>query len=76
MQKCRHYHRIKGSTKEITPKTVSYFTPLQIAALYNFPSSKGDNQKVGIIELGGGYRDVDTQNYFTFLGISDRPNAT
>lgn len=46
------------------------FTPLQLAQLYNFPSSlTGAGETIALIELAGGYslRDLDT--YFSALGI-------
>lgn len=69
----RHYHRVKGCADDILSQRAisSTFTPLQLASVYNFPSSDGIGQKIGIIELGGVYRDQDLQNYFTFLGIED-----
>ena len=41
------------------------YTPLQVASLYDFPpNADGDGQTIGIIELGGGYRPADLQQYF------------
>ena len=45
------------------------FTPVQIARLYQFPTTTGAGQTVAIIELGGGYRAADLQTYFTRLGL-------
>jgi kumamolisin len=45
------------------------FTPLQLAALYNFPPSNGNGQTIAIIELGGGYNADDIAAYFGELGI-------
>jgi len=47
---------------------VSY-TPLQIAALYGFPSGDGKGQCVAIIELGGGFRPADLAKYFSGLKV-------
>jgi kumamolisin len=57
---------------------VSY-TPVQVAGLYDFPTSSGgtlpgSGQTVGILELGGGYQSTDLQNYFKSLGITP-PNV-
>ena len=52
------------------------FTPPQLASLYNFPEGDGEGQKIGIIELGGGYRLEDIKTYFRQLGITDSPNIT
>ncbi len=60
------------STQEITPT----FTPLNLATLYSFPSGNGLNQKIGIIELGGGYLQSDLVAYFASLGITGSPNVT
>jgi len=52
------------------------YTPLQIAQLYNFPKgATGSGQCIAIIELGGGYRTTDLQNYYAVLGIA-MPNIT
>jgi kumamolisin len=46
------------------------FNPNDVAKLYNFPQGvDGTGQTIGIIELGGGYRPDDMQNYFTNLGL-------
>ena len=45
------------------------FTPVQIARLYQFPTTTGSGQTVAIIELGGGYRAADLQTYFSRLGL-------
>ena len=77
-KKCRHYHKVKGPFKtDATAATTSTtFTPLQVASLYGFPAADGTGQKIGIIELGGGYRIQDVQSYLTFLGLIATPNIT
>lgn len=45
------------------------FTPLDLAALYNFPAGDGTGQCVGIVELGGGYSPSDLNAYFSQLGV-------
>lgn len=50
------------------------FFPTELASLYGFPYGDGTGQKIGIIELGGGYRPTDVQIYFQNLGISSIPN--
>ncbi|WP_263383337.1 S53 family peptidase [Granulicella arctica] len=44
------------------------FTPVQIAALYGFPTTGATGQTIGIIELGGGYKTADLTAYFKTLG--------
>ncbi len=55
--------------------TAASFTPLQVAALYGYPSGSGEGQCVGLIELGGGYRPADLKTYFAGLGVNS-PSVT
>ncbi len=56
--------------------TVTY-TPLQVASLYDFPrDADGEGQTIGIIELGGGYRPADLQQYFQSLNLRTPPTRT
>ena len=49
---------------------VSY-TPVQVAALYGFPAgATASGQTIGLIELGGGYRESDVTAYFQTLGLT------
>jgi kumamolisin len=50
-------------------RSVSSYTPPQIASLYGFPSATGTGQKIGIIELGGGYTTADLIAYFRLIGL-------
>jgi kumamolisin len=46
------------------------FSPLEIATLYDFPQAEnGTGQTIGILELGGGYRQKELDSYFAGLGI-------
>ena len=55
--------------------TISY-TPLQLAAAYDFPTAaQGHGQCIGIIELGGGYKAAELTHYFNGLGITP-PHVT
>ncbi|EKS71306.1 MULTISPECIES: S53 family peptidase [Caballeronia] len=53
----------------------STFTPVQLASLYDFPQGDGQNQCIGIIELGGGYRPADLKTYFASLNMK-APSVT
>jgi kumamolisin len=58
----------------VTPET---YTPLQLAAVYDFPGGfTGQGETIGIIELGGGYNQTDITNYFKQLGVSPAPSVT
>ena len=63
-----HWHADSGTTTS--------FTPLQLAAMYNFPPGDGKGECVGIIELGGGERQADLTTYFSGLGIKSGPKVT
>jgi len=50
--------------------TSSTFTPLDVARLYSFPANlNGEGQTIGIVELGGGYRQADLDAYFATLKL-------
>jgi kumamolisin len=54
--------------------TPAPLTALQVAAAYQFPTgTDGSGQTVAIIELGGGYRESDLQQYFSGLGLAVPP---
>ena len=47
------------------------YTPMQVAALYSFPSGvNGAGETIGIIELGGGYNESDISTYFSGLNLT------
>jgi kumamolisin len=49
-------------------------TAVQVATAYQFPAgTDGSGQTIAIIELGGGYRDSDLQQYFSALGLAVPP---
>ncbi|HEY3999653.1 MAG TPA: S53 family peptidase [Candidatus Xenobia bacterium] len=51
------------------------YSPVDVAKMYNFPKgTDGTGQTIGIIELGGGYKDADLQQYFKSLGVK-APNV-
>ena len=45
------------------------YTPLQLASLYAFPAGSGNGQCIAIIELGGGFRPADLEQYFAQLSV-------
>jgi kumamolisin len=49
----------------------SSYTPPQVAQAYQWPATaSGAGQTIGIIELGGGYRQADLTAYFQTLSIA------
>jgi kumamolisin len=65
-----------GNTKSATQIIDGAYFPTELASLYNFPSGDGTGQKIGIIELGGGYDILDIVTYFQHLGINNSPHIT
>jgi len=53
----------------------SPLTPVQVAGLYNFPTTTAKGRTIGIIELGGGYALSDVQAFFNGLGLTSPPLA-
>ncbi len=60
--------RTANTTASAVP---SSYTPVQVAQAYQFPAkASGAGQTIGIIELGGGYRQADLAAYFKTLGLT------
>ena len=50
------------------------FTPVEVARLYDFPAdATGAGQCIALVELGGGYRKDDLDQYFQGLGLASPP---
>ncbi len=63
-----HFRVHKPKPQPATPP--SSYTPPQVAEAYQWPSNaNGAGQTIGIIELGGGYRQADLTAYFKTLGL-------
>jgi len=46
------------------------YTPVQVASLYDYPAgASAAGQTIGLIELGGGFRESDITAYFQSLGV-------
>ena len=65
------HFRILGPVAAARPHAggnISY-SPVQVGQLYQFPNGvTAPNQTIGIIELGGGFRQTDITAYFKSLG--------
>ncbi len=69
------HFRILDITAPNAAQAISY-TPVQVAALYQFPTGlTGAGQAIGILELGGGYKAADLQKYFSSEGVK-QPTVT
>lgn len=58
-------HRPAITSHARTTQPAGTFTPVQVAQVYDFPANAdGTGQCIAIIELGGGFKPKDIQNYF------------
>ena len=61
------HFRVQGAKAANAADPTSY-TPVQVAEAYQFPAgASGAGETIGIIELGGGYRQADLTAYFKTL---------
>lgn len=57
------------------PASRSY-NPTEVARIYRFPTNlTGAGETIGIVELGGGYKEADLQTYFASLGVAQPPSV-
>ncbi|HEX4155801.1 MAG TPA: S53 family peptidase [Acidobacteriaceae bacterium] len=60
-----HFRIVKPRAENVS------YTPVQVGAMYGFPANaKATGQTIGLLELGGGYREADITAYFKSLGIA------
>ena len=53
------------------------YTPIQVAALYDFPTGvNGAGECIALIELGGGYNPTDLSNYWSQLKLTETPTVS
>ncbi len=72
-----HHSLKRRKHPPVPPEAVTAYYPAQIAALYNFPTDvTGQGQKIGIIELGGGFRQADLDTYFAEAGVTMPPKVS
>ncbi len=68
----RWLNQTEGGERIIRANAASTsYSPLQVAALYGFPSNlNGKGETIGILELGGGYETSDITTFFDDLGLT------
>lgn len=74
----KNYVVVGKQIDQLNPRNINgpTYTPVEVATLYGFPTDvDGTGQTVGIIELGGGYRQSDLVAYLSSLGITQVPNV-
>jgi len=72
-----HFRRRQGlGGVRAAAVNVSY-TPLQVAAFYDYPTGvDGSGECIALIELGGGYNSTDLGNYWSQLNLAKTPNVS
>jgi kumamolisin len=65
------FHLLKKDGGLVHPQAASIsYNPDAVAKAYKYPRDvNGEGECIALIELGGGYRNVDMQNYFNKLGL-------
>jgi kumamolisin len=65
-----HFHYRDSSPAFGSRASNTACSPREVANLYRFPQEvNGAGQVIGLIELGGGYRPADIQEYFQSFGL-------
>jgi kumamolisin len=69
-----HFRRRQGRGGVRAAAVSLSYTPIQVAALYNFPTGvDGAGECIALIELGGGYNPTDLSNYWSELNLTETP---
>src|ERR1700733_9760406 len=69
-----HFRRRRTRTGADADAASTSFTPIQVAALYDFPTGvNGSGECIALIELGGGYTQTDLNNYWKQLKLTTTP---
>jgi kumamolisin len=72
-----HFRRRQGRGGVRAAAVSLSYTPIQVAALYNFPTGvDGAGECIALIELGGGYNPTDLSNYWSQLKLSKTPTVS
>jgi kumamolisin len=66
------FHRAVKGNQVVRPRDSSTsFAPIQMGQLYNYPAqADGSGQCIGLIELGGGFRQQDMEQFFSGAGLA------
>jgi kumamolisin len=72
-----HFRRRQGHGGVRAAAVSLSYTPIQVAALYNFPAGvDGAGECIALIELGGGYNPADLSNYWSQLKLTEEPTVS
>jgi kumamolisin len=69
-----HFRRRHGRAGARAAAVSLSYTPIQVATLYDYPTSvNGSGECIALIELGGGYNPTDLSNYWSQLNLTTTP---
>jgi kumamolisin len=72
-----HFRRRQGRTGARAAVVNLSYTPIQVAALYDYPNGvDGSGECIALVELGGGYNPTDLSNYWSQLQLSKTPTVS
>lgn len=72
-----HFRRRQGLRGVRAAAVNLFYTPLQVAAFYDYPTGvDGSGECIALIELGGGYNSTDLSNYWSQLDLTKTPNVS
>jgi kumamolisin len=72
-----HFRRRQGLGGVRAAAVSMSYTPIQVAALYDFPTGvDGAGECIALIELGGGYNPTDLSNYWSQLKLPQIPSVS
>jgi len=72
-----HFRRRRGTSGARAAAVDLSYTPIQVAALYDFPTGvDGTGECIALIELGGGYSPTDLSNYWKQLKLTKTPTVS
>jgi kumamolisin len=72
-----HFRRRRGLAGASAAASDQSYTPLQVAALYDFPTGvDGSGECIALIELGGGFNATDLSNYWKQLKLTTTPTVS
>jgi len=69
-----HFRRRHGRAGARAAAVSLSYTPIQVATLYDYPTSvNGSGECIALIELGGGYDPTDLSSYWSQLKLTTTP---
>ena len=72
-----HFRRRHGRTGARAAAVSLSYTPIQVATLYDYPTSvNGSGECIALIELAGGYNATDLSSYWSQLKLTTTPTVS